>query len=138
MRDPWRSQTPPSGNPLFCTLVICLLFFSSFLLSLSSYILVYQFHLLQVTCSLYFLKVGGYDHWSLLGVHLSIIIIEILSSSGLNFLIFQSTDYGNFLANESTLQVSVIDEKLRFKYWLWIDLIMALVFVTFRVSLLRL
>merc|ERR1711878_147875 len=27
----------------------------------------------------------------------------------------QSTDYGNFLANESTLQVSVIDEKLRDK-----------------------
>ena len=27
----------------------------------------------------------------------------------------QSTDYGNFLANESSLQVSVIDEKLREK-----------------------
>ena len=29
---------------------------------------------------------------------------------------FQSTDYGNFLANESTLQVSVIDEKIREKF----------------------
>jgi len=28
----------------------------------------------------------------------------------------QSTDYGNFLANESSLQVSVIDEKLREKF----------------------
>ena len=27
----------------------------------------------------------------------------------------QSTDYGNFLANESSLQVSVIDDKLREK-----------------------
>ena len=29
---------------------------------------------------------------------------------------FQSTDYGNFLANESSLQVSVIDEKIREKF----------------------
>ena len=30
--------------------------------------------------------------------------------------VFQSTDYGNFLSNESSLQVSVIDEKLREKF----------------------